>query len=977
MTSSLVPSLTLLLCLTSFISAIDSDQVQILQKIKASLNQYSNSEIFTTWNSDTPVCKYSGIKCDADGVINEVDLSNQGLSGTLPIDSICQLQSLTKLALGFNSLHGEVSNGLGRCVGLKYLDLGNNMFNGAVPDISGLSQLQHLYLNKSGFTGKFPWKSLTNLTELVTLSVGDNPFENSPFPTETLQLTKLKTMYMSNCSISGNIPTQIGDLTELETLELSDNNVTGPIPSEIGKLKNLWMLEIYNNGLTGTIPNTFRNLTNLQKLDLSTNMLTGDLSELKYLKNLTTIQMFENNLTGEIPAEFGEFKQLVNISLYTNSLTGQLPEALGSWSEFLYVDVSTNNLTGPIPKEMCKNGKMFALLMLENNFTGEIPESYARCESLKRLRVGQNRLTGTVPAGIWGLPELNIIDVEMNLLEGSIGAEIGKAKSLTTVWAGNNMFTGDLPPEISQATALDEIDLKFNKITGEIPVKIGNLKRLSSLNLQGNEITGKIPDSIGDCEYLSDLNLSGNKLTGKIPKSIGNLPTLNSLDLSNNEISGEIPESLSSLHFSFLDLSNNRLTGRVPSFLASEVYNGSLVGNEGLCGGDLRMFSPCAAEKQRSFKTLIISVVTGSAVIGFLVAILVFLKRTQMEGDLGISSWNMKSFHLVNFTEEEIIDSIKQENLIGKGGSGTVYRVTLAGRDFAVKHIWNSDPVTAVTGVASPILGSRRRRSAASEIESEVATLSAIRHVNVVKLYCCISSEDSSLLVYEYMPRGSLWDRLHMSQKMELDWETRYEIALGSARGLEYLHHGLARPVVHRDVKSSNILLDEFFKPRIADFGLAKMVNTAKESSAASGHVVAGTHGYIAPEYGYTYKVNEKSDVYSFGVVLMELVTGKRPIEPEFGENKDIVSWVCSSMKNKESVMSLVDSRFPDVLKEEAVKVLRIAVICTARLPSMRPTMRSVVQMLEEAEPCKIISIVVSKKEGTEDTYKSKISTDF
>ncbi|KAE8715608.1 hypothetical protein F3Y22_tig00110162pilonHSYRG00006 [Hibiscus syriacus] len=148
-------------------------------------------------------------------------------------------------------------------------------------------------------------------------------------------------------------------------------------------------------------------------------------------------------------------------------------------------------------------------------------------------------------------------------------------------------------------------------------------------------------------------------------------------------------------------------------------------------------------------------------------------------------------------------------------------------------------------------------------------------------------------------------------------------------------------------------------EPRIADFGLAKMVqaNGGKDST----HVIAGTHGYIAPEYGYTYKVNEKSDVYSFGVVLMELVSGKRPIEPEFGDNKDIVSWISSKIKDKESVLSIVDPRIPAAFKENAVKVLKIGILCTTKLPAFRPTMRTVVQMLEEAEPCKLVRILVNK----------------
>ncbi|KAL0322939.1 UNVERIFIED_CONTAM: Receptor-like protein kinase [Sesamum angustifolium] len=333
------------------------------------------------------------------------------------------------------------------------------------------------------------------------------------------------------------------------------------------------------------------------------------------------------------------------------------------------------------------------------------------------------------------------------------------------------------------------------------------------------------------------------------------------------------------------------------------------------------------------------------------------------ERSLKEDSWDVKSFHVLTFTEDEILDSIKQENLIGKGGSGNVYRVAVGNhKELAVKHIWHSDDYGGrkKMGSSTPILA--RRGTKSREFEAEVQTLSSIRHINVVKLYCSISSEDSSLLVYEYMSNGSLWDRLHCCKKLSLDWETRYEVALGAAKGLEYLHHGCDRPVIHRDVKSSNILLDEDLKPRIADFGLAKIVqaNSSKEST----QIIAGTHGYIAPEYAYTNKVNEKSDVYSFGVVLMELVTGKRPIEPEFGENKDIVDWVCGKLKTKESVVSLVDSAIHEVHRENAIKVLKVAILCTARLPTLRPTMRTVVQMLEEAQPWHLVSIVVSKDGG-------------
>ncbi|GAB2269562.1 Receptor-like protein kinase 7 [Dionaea muscipula] len=627
---------------------------------------------------------------------------------------------------------------------------------------------------------------------------------------------------------------------------------------------------------------------------------------------------------------------------------------------------------------MCKKGTMDKLLILQNNFSGEIPATYANCSSLTRFRVSQNSLSGVVPAGIWGLPNANIIDIADNEFQGPITSDIGNAQNLSNLFAWNNKLSGNLPPEISQASSLTYVDLSGNQLTGEIPGSIGNLKQVSTLHLEGNKLSGDIPDSIGSCLHLSDLNLAENSLSGEIPASLGSLPVLNSLNLSYNQLSGQIPNALSSLRLSLFDLSYNELSGPIPGSLYVEAYNGSFAGNNGLCGYDVKSFPPCSSRGSGDSRTLIICFLLGFAALVLLLGGYMYLKRKDIGKEGGSDSfksdhhsWDMKSYHVLTFTEDEILDSIREENLIGKGGSGNVYKARLKdGKYLAVKHIWNSGcgPTKKKSRSSTPILS--RRGSKCKEFDSEVRTLSSIRHVNVVKLYCSITSEDSSLLVYEYMPNGSLWDRLHLCKKLGIDWQTRYEIALGAAKGLEYLHHGYERPVIHRDVKSSNILLDEFLKPRIADFGLAKIVqanNNDGSSRDSSAHVIQGTHGYIAPEYGYTSKVNEKSDVYSFGVVLMELVSGRRPIEPEFGDGKDIVSWVSTKLKDRGTVFSIIDSAIPDPLKDEAVKVLKIAILCTTRLPDLRPTMRTVVQMLEDAEPCKLVGIVVGN-----DTHDKK-----
>lgn len=888
--------------------------------------------------------------------------------GTLPFDSICSLESLEKISLGNNSLYGNISDHLGNCTNLKFLDLGFNSFSGKVPDLSSLTQLNFLSLNCSGFSGSFPWKSLENLTSLTFLSLGDNLFERNPFPLEITKLHKLYWLYLTNSSIEGQIPEEIGNLTLLEHLELSDNFLVGKIPDGITKLTKLSQLELYDNELTGKFPVGFGNLSNLVALDASNNSLESDLSELKSLANLETLQLFENQFSGEIPVEFGDFKFLQEISLYTNKFTGSLPQKIGSWADFQAIDISENFFTGQIPPDMCKKGKMTDLFVLQNKFTGGIPENYANCLTLERFRVNNNSLSGSVPPGIWGLPNLEIIDLTFNLFEGPVTPNIGQAKKLFQLFLANNQFSGELPVTISEASLLVGIELNSNQFSGEIPSTIGELKSLSSFHLQGNNFSGTIPDSLGSCVSLSVISLARNSLSGEIPTSLGSLPSLNSLNLSDNKLSGNIPGSLSSTRLSLLDLSNNRLIGRIPESLSIQVFSESFSGNPGLCSsGGIRNFRPCYSSGSKvsgHFKIVVSCLTAGASV--FLVSlvicfILVKFRQNKKHCSMkGRDSWDMKQYHVLSFSEEEVLKAVRKENLIGKGGSGDVYKVTLScGKQLAVKHILKSYSGERNSfQLTTPMLTKGKSRS--PEYDAEVAALSSIRHLNVVKLYCSITSEDSNLLVYEYMPNGSLWDRLHTCQRIEMDWNVRYEIAVGAARGLEYLHHGCDRPVIHRDVKSSNILLDEHMKPRIADFGLAKIVQA--NGIRATTQMIAGTYGYIAPEYAYTCKVDEKSDIYSFGVVLMELVTGKRPMEPEFGENKDIVQWICNTMRrSEESTINLVDSTISEGLKEDAAKVLTIAMRCTIKIPTLRPSMRMVVQMLEEVEPCTLTEIAVNK----------------
>ncbi|KAL1812083.1 hypothetical protein ACET3Z_022148 [Daucus carota] len=951
---------TFLLLIALFFSALvlpaTSDELQVLLKLKSNLEN-SNSHVFSTWSSENSPCNFTGIVCDTNQMVREINLPLQNLVGTVPFDAICSLESLEKVSLGNNSLVGDISDHLRNCTNLKYLDLGWNFFSGGVPDLSSLTKLEFLSLNLSGVSGSFPWKSLENLTSLSFLSLGDNLFEKNLFPLEILKLEKLYWLYLTNSSIEGQIPEDIGRLTLLEHLELSANFLFGKIPVGITKLTKLSDLFLYDNNLSGKFPVGFGNLSNLEALDASNNSLEGDISELKSLTNLGILQLFENQLSGEVPVEFGDFKFLREISLYSNRFTGSLPQKIGSWTDFQSIDVAENFFTGPIPPDMCKEGKMVDILLLQNNFTGEIPETYANCLTLDRFRVSNNSLSGPVPPAIWGLPNLSILDLAFNQFEGPVTRDIGQAKYLSRLFLAHNQFSGELPGTISDASSLETIVLSSNNFSGEIPSTVGELVRLSSFYLDGNNFSGAIPHSLGSCGSLNVLNLAKNSLYGEIPASLGYLQTLNSLNLSDNKLSGKIPESLSSSRLSLLDLSNNQLSGRIPDSISVNVFSESFVGNPGLCSDSgIRNLRPCASSSGNKMsiqsKVIVSCSVAGVFVLVLLLVALILASPRKNSENCPMQrrdSWDLKQYHILSFGEEEVVKALKQENVIGKGGCGSVYKVTLScGKQLAVKHIWKQDSSGENKfGTTSPMLEKGKTRT--PEYDAEVATLSSIRHVNVVKLYCSITSEDSHLLVYEFMPNGSLWDQLHTRQQIRMDWSVRYEIALGAARGLEYLHHGCDRPVIHRDVKSSNILLDENMKPRIADFGLAKVVQP--NGLRGTTHLIAGTYGYIAPEYAYAYKVDEKSDVYSFGVVLMELVTGRRPTEPDFGD-KDLVQWVCDTvMRSEEKAINLVDSTISDRLKEDAAKVLTIAIRCTIKIPTLRPSMKMVVHMLEDVAP--------------------------
>ncbi|KAK1283207.1 Receptor-like protein kinase 2 [Acorus calamus] len=305
--------------------------------------------------------------------------------------------------------------------------------------------------------------------------------------------------------------------------------------------------------------------------------------------------------------------------------------------------------------------------------------------------------------------------------------------------------------------------------------------------------------------------------------------------------------------------------------------------------------------------------------------------------------WQFTPFQKLSFSVDEVVRRLVDANVIGKGCSGVVYRVDVDnGEAIAVKKLW---PSSCAVNTKDDAGGAGVRDS----FSAEVRTLGTIRHKNIVRFLGCCWNKNTRLLMYDYMANGSLGGLLHERTGFSLEWDLRYRIVLGAAQGLAYLHHDCVPPIVHRDIKANNILIGLDFEPYIADFGLAKLVN-AEGDFGRSSNTVAGSYGYIAPEYGYMMKITEKSDVYSYGVVVLEVLTGKQPIDPTIPDGLHVVDWV-RRRRGCASYMDVLDQSMrgrPESELDEMLQVLGVALLCVNPYPDERPTMKDVAAMLKE-----------------------------
>ncbi|XP_026423262.1 probable LRR receptor-like serine/threonine-protein kinase At3g47570 [Papaver somniferum] len=908
-------------------------------------------------------------------------LHNNNLNGKIP-QQIGRLFRLTQLVLTNNSLGGEIPHNISRCSKLRYISLSGNNLSGSIPTwLGSLPNLQMIWMSYNNLSGEIP-ASLGNLSStLTTLALFYNNLEGR-IPNSLSRLTNLKLLALDANGLTGTVPSSLYNISSFEEFSLMNNQLHGSIPFDIGStLPNLIYFSLSGNYFTGNIPSSLSNMSRLIHLQLQINNLVGSVPyNLGNLLSLRNLNLDRNKLGSGQANDLNFVNSLVNctnlriICLGINNFGGVLPNSIANLTTNLVeLDLSENQIYGSIPLGIQNLQGLTKLILYSNRLTGSIPPGIGLLQNLGLLALRSNELSGPIPFSFGNLTRLIRLYLNENSLTGLVPSSLENCKFLQVVHLQTNRLSGSIPKQFFELPSLSiSLALSDNLFTGELPTEVGKLKDLGKLYLQRNRLSGDIPSTIGECLSLTKLGLDGNFFQGNIPSAITSLKGLESLGLSHNNLSGIIPKGLENLTtLSELDLSYNNLEGAVPKqgvFRNASKF--SVRRNGKLCGGIPVLKLPdCSAglyptsKKQKDKKSMpakvIIIIIVVVLFLAFIVIFLTIywtkLSKTKLPStalDTGIRFKGVSYNELLKATN----GFNEFTNLLGAGSFGSVYKGTFSQDE--------SKPV------AVKVLN-LQQKGATKSFMAECDALRKIRHRNLLKIVTCCSSIDFQgnpfkALVFEFMANGSLENWLHPAASdpnnnnqlplKNLNLERRLSIAVDVASALNYLHHDSQSPIVHCDLKPSNVLLDDDLTAHVGDFGLAKFLISPSSNSRqlnqqdASSIAIKGSIGYVSPEYGMGGEVSTQGDVYSYGILLLEMLTGKRPTNDMFKDGLNIHSF-CKMHVLPENVVEIIDSRLgvhpddnaSDPMRNILASMIQIGVKCSSELPSDRSSMNEVV----------------------------------
>ncbi|XP_059625634.1 probable LRR receptor-like serine/threonine-protein kinase At3g47570 [Cornus florida] len=846
--------------------------------------------ITSSWNDSLHFCQWHGVSCghrhqrvtilnlqscNLVGSISPsignlsflriINLSNNTIHGGIPHE-IGFLFRLQILNLANNSLEKQIPPSLSHCSNLRVLDIGYNKLIGKIPvELGSLSKLVRLHILSNNLTGAIP-PSFGNLSSLEALRMGNNMLEGS-IPDSLGQLKSLTLIVLMGNELSGKIPPSIYNISTLAMFIAADNQLEGSLPQNLAlTLPNLRWFYIWGNKIIGSIPVSLSNASNLEVLDISENRFSGGMP-IKFgkLKDLYWLSMDNILKRSKKANDLNFISSLTNCTklrilfLGDNNFVGVLPSSIANLSNKLqYFGVGGNEISGNIPTGIGNLQNLWSLDMEGNQLEGSIPTSIGLLHKLQEMGVGKNKLSGEIPSSIGNLTLLNQLWLEENKFQGSIPSALGNCKSLILLHLYGNNLSGTIPSEVIGLSSLTKsLNLSQNGLSSPLPLEVANLKNLGELNVSHNELSGEIPTSLGSCSSLEHLLMDCNSFEGLIPGSLSSLTAVEELDLSHNKLSGEIPKDLGNLRLlRILNLSFNDLKGKVPTRGVFDNASAiSIYGNTKLCGGIPALQLPvCSADKPGKKKTSLILkaiIPTACGVLGIILlsSFLLLVKKRKQHQPSSVFEL-MQPF--LNVTYGQLLkatDGFKSTNLIGMGSFGSVYKGIL-------------DP----SGIAIAVKVLNLQHGGASgSFMAECQVLRNIRHRNLLKILTACSSidfhgNDFKALVYEFMPNGSLETWLHPvlqtsdvpgQEPKRLNLLQRLNVAIDVASALDYLHNHCQIPIVHCDLKPSNILLDSDMTACLGDFGLARFLqqhNNESSQNQTSSMGIKGTIGYAAPD---------------------------------------------------------------------------------------------------------------------------------